>query len=90
MAAAVVAYALSPFDLIRDFIPVLGYLDDLVVVPLGISLALKLVPEQVMADCRERASGASGRPTSRLGAAFMIGVWLVAAGWAAMFVKDLL
>ena len=58
VAAAVVAYALSPFDLIPDFIPVLGYLDDLIVVPLGITLALKLIPEPVIADCRARASAA--------------------------------
>lgn len=90
VAAAVVAYALSPFDLIPDFIPVLGYLDDLIVVPLGITLALKLVPEHIIADCRERASAAAGRPTSRLGAAFMIGVWLIAAGCAVLFLKDLL
>ena len=84
VAAAVVAYALSPFDLIPDFIPILGYLDDLIVVPLGITLALKLVPELVMAECRERARAASGRPSSRLGAAFVIGVWLIAAAWAAL------
>ncbi len=90
VAAAVVAYALSPFDLIPDFIPVLGYLDDLIVVPLGITLALRLVPPQVMTECRERASAASGRPTSRIGAAFMIAVWLVAAAWAALLLKNLL
>ena len=90
VAAAVVAYALSPFDLIPDFIPILGYLDDLIVVPLGITLALKLVPEHVIADCRERASAASGRPTSWIGAAFMIGVWCVAAAWAVLLVKHAL
>src|SRR5438874_12532974 len=74
VAAAVVAYALSPFDLIPDFIPVLGYLDDLIVVPLGIALALKLVPDPVMSDCREHARAAVGRPTSRAGAAFTIAV----------------
>jgi uncharacterized membrane protein YkvA (DUF1232 family) len=90
VAAAVVAYALSPLDLIPDFIPILGYVDDLIVVPLGIALALKLVPEHVITDCRERTSAASGRPTSRIGAAFMIGVWLVAAGWAVLLVKNVL
>jgi uncharacterized membrane protein YkvA (DUF1232 family) len=89
VAGAVVAYALSPLDLIPDFIPVLGYVDDLILVPLGITLALKLVPQDVMADCRLRANAASGRPISRLGAAFMIGVWVVAAAWAALFLKDL-
>jgi uncharacterized membrane protein YkvA (DUF1232 family) len=62
LAAVVVAYALSPFDLIPDFVPVLGYLDDLVVVPLGIALVLKLVPAEVLADCRARAQLAAERP----------------------------
>src|SRR5919204_5531359 len=81
VAAAVVAYALSPFDLIPDFVPVLGYLDDLIVVPLGIALALKLVPEPVMAECRQRAQAAEGQPVSRLGAALMILIWLAVAVW---------
>ena len=79
LAAAVVAYALSPIDLIPDFIPVLGYLDDLVIVPLGIALVLKLVPKQVLADSRTRAAAMAERPTSRAGAAFVIAVWLAAA-----------
>ncbi len=55
MAAAVIAYALSPIDLIPDFIPILGQLDDLILVPLGILIAVKMIPRQVMAECRERA-----------------------------------
>jgi uncharacterized membrane protein YkvA (DUF1232 family) len=90
LAAAVVAYALSPFDLIPDFIPVIGYLDDVIVVPLGIALVLKLVPATVMAECRERARAAESRPVSRAGAAFMIGVWLGAAVLALLFVRNLL
>ena len=78
-AAAVVAYALSPFDLIPDFVPVLGYLDDLIIVPLGIALVLKLVPGDVLVDCRHRAEVAAERPVSRVGAAFMIAVWLALA-----------
>ncbi len=53
--ALTVAYALSPIDLIPDFIPVIGYLDDLIIVPAGISLSVKLIPEDVMAECRRRA-----------------------------------
>src|SRR5919199_5573111 len=68
IAAAVVAYALSPLDLIPDFVPVLGYLDDLILVPLGIALVLRLVPTEVLADCRERAREATERPTSRAAA----------------------
>ncbi len=55
VTACVVAYAFSPIDLIPDFVPVLGYLDDLILVPLGIALALRLIPPEVMSDCRARA-----------------------------------
>lgn len=57
LAALVAAYALSPIDLIPDFIPVLGHLDDLLIVPAGIALCVRLIPESVMAECRERAGG---------------------------------
>ena len=90
IAGAVVAYALSPFDLIPDFIPVIGYLDDLVLVPLGVVLALKLVPEEVMRDCRARANAAAARPISLVGAAFVIAVWLLVAVWLALAVRNLL
>jgi uncharacterized membrane protein YkvA (DUF1232 family) len=81
LVAAIVAYALSPIDLIPDFIPVLGYLDDLVLIPLGILLALKLIPPQVMAECRTRAQNAmrDGKPISRAAAAVIIAIWLAAA-----------
>lgn len=76
--AGVVAYAFSPIDLIPDFIPVLGYLDDLVLIPLGIVVAIKLVPAEVMAQCRERAAEAmdSGKPTSRIAAAVVVAIWI--------------
>ena len=90
VAAAVVAYAFSPFDLIPDFIPVIGYLDDLVVVPLGIALALKLVPHSVMSDCRKRASEVANRPVSRAGAAFVICAWLGAGLLMVLIVRDVL
>lgn len=86
-AAAVVAYALSPFDLIPDFVPVLGYLDDLIIVPLGIALVLKLVPGDVLVDCRDRAEVAAERPVSRVGAAFMIAVWLALAAVVILAVR---
>ncbi len=90
VAAAVVAYAFSPFDLIPDFIPVVGYLDDLILVPIGIALALKLVPAPIIADCRARAQVAEGRPVSRLGAAFMIAIWLTLAAIGFLLVRNLL
>jgi uncharacterized membrane protein YkvA (DUF1232 family) len=81
LAAAVVAYALSPIDLIPDFIPVVGYLDDLIIVPLGIAAVLKLMPAEVLDDCRAQAQLRLERSVSWLGAAFVVAVWLVAATW---------
>jgi uncharacterized membrane protein YkvA (DUF1232 family) len=83
--AAVVAYALSPIDLIPDFIPVLGYLDDLILVPLGIMLALRMVPAVVLDECRARARAefAAGRPTSRTALLVIVGIWIVSVGLAA-------
>lgn len=80
-AACVVAYAFSPIDLIPDFIPVLGYLDDVVIVPLGIMLALKMVPSAVMEECRARASAmrSAGTPRSWAGAIAIAVIWLLGA-----------
>lgn len=79
--AAIVAYALSPIDLIPDFIPVVGYLDDLVLIPLGIALAIRLVPPAVLAECRERARKTmhGGRPVSRIAAMVIVILWLLLA-----------
>jgi uncharacterized membrane protein YkvA (DUF1232 family) len=79
LAVCVVAYALSPIDLIPDVVPVLGYLDDVILVPLGISLALRLIPPAVMASAREEAASAEGRPVSRAGAVAVVVVWLLLA-----------
>ncbi len=78
LAAVVVGYAFSPVDLIPDFIPVLGYLDDLVLIPLGVALVLRLIPAEVMAECRARAAAelAEGRPVSRVAAAVIVVIWL--------------
>lgn len=86
-AGAVAAYALSPIDLIPDFIPVLGYLDDLVIVPLGIVFAVRLIPSDLMAELRKQAAERETRPISRTGLAAVIAIWVVAAmsvGWWAM------
>jgi uncharacterized membrane protein YkvA (DUF1232 family) len=83
VAAAVVAYALSPIDLIPDFVPVLGYLDDLLIVPLGVLLAIRLVPPAVMAELRLKAEATAERPMSVTGAAVIAAVW---AGAIAMTV----
>ena len=84
VAGLVVAYALSPIDLIPDFIPVLGYLDDLVILPLGIMLAVALVPPAIMAEYRIEAEQLSRRPASRAAAVVIVALWLVlaaAVGW---------
>ncbi len=90
LAFVVVGYALSPFDLIPDAIPFLGLLDDLILVPAGIWLVLKLVPQHVLEDARVQASKAESRPVSYIAAAFMIGVWLLALLWTAKIVFDFL
>ena len=79
LAVAVVAYAFSPIDLIPDFIPVLGYLDDLVLIPLGVVAVRAMIPPAVLADCRERASGMEGKPRNWLAAAIIVAVWLALA-----------
>ena len=75
----VLAYAFSPIDLIPDFIPVFGYLDDLIVVPLGISLTLKMIPPQVMLEARQQAEDSlrQGEPISQVGAMMVIIIWLI-------------
>jgi uncharacterized membrane protein YkvA (DUF1232 family) len=79
LAACVAAYALSPIDLIPDFIPVLGYLDDLIILPLGILLAVRLVPPDVMAELRAEADRRAARPTSRIAAIVIVALWLSAS-----------
>lgn len=81
VVGAVLAYALSPIDLIPDFIPVLGYLDDLVLIPMGIALAIKLIPDDIWCDCKTRAAATLGTklPRSRAAALVIISIWLGAA-----------
>lgn len=79
LAASVAAYALSPIDLIPDFVPVLGYLDDIVIVPLGILLAVRLVPGELMAEFRAEAERRVERPRSIAGALGIVALWLAAA-----------
>ena len=80
-AACVVAYAFSPIDLIPDFIPVLGYLDDLILVPLGIALAIKMIPPDVLTECREKAQleMSLGKPTNWIAASVIVAIWLLLA-----------
>ena len=84
VAMVVVWYAFSPIDLIPDFIPVLGYVDDLVVIPLGIFLALRLIPKEVLSECRAKAQASAdrGRPRARLAAGIIVTMWLLSAAGA--------
>lgn len=82
-AGAVAAYALSPIDLIPDFVPVLGYLDDLLIVPLGIMLAVRLVPPVLMADFRAAGAARESRPVSKAGLVAVVTIWAVATSLVA-------
>ena len=81
VAGLVVAYALSPIDLIPDFVPVLGYLDDLILVPLGIMIAVSLVPATLMAEFRAEAARREAQPSSRAGAVLVVMIWVAAAAF---------
>ena len=83
LAGAVAAYAFSPIDLIPDFIPVLGLLDDLLIVPLGVWAVLKLVPAPLLAEYREEAARLAEQPISRRAAAIIIALWIAAIALAA-------
>ncbi len=86
MGLLVVTYALSPIDLIPDFVPVLGYLDDLIIVPIGVYITVRLMPEVILTDCRREAeawfAARRGKPKSYVGAAVIVTLWIVLA-WLA-------
>jgi uncharacterized membrane protein YkvA (DUF1232 family) len=86
--ALVVWHTLSPIDLIPDFIPILGYLDDLILVPVGVALALKMIPPHVLAESREKAreTMSEGKPTSWVAAGVIIALWLVLAAMIVLVV----
>jgi len=89
--AVVVAYAFSPIDLIPDFIPVIGYLDDLFLLPFGIVLAIRMIPESVLAEARCRAAEllSGGRPVSWLSASIIVLLWLLIAVLFGKWLYDL-
>ena len=90
LVAGIVAYAISPVDLIPDFIPILGYLDDLILIPLGVALAIRLIPESVLTECRIQANAIfrDGKPESRIAGAVIVIVWLVLAAICILWIHD--
>jgi uncharacterized membrane protein YkvA (DUF1232 family) len=90
-AACVVGYAFSPIDLIPDFIPVLGYLDDLILVPLGIAIVIKMIPPKVMVECRVKAQSTTqhNRPKNWLAAGIILIVWVLLAVFSVHFMIHL-
>ena len=80
VAICIAGYALSPIDLIPDFIPVLGYVDDLIIVPAGIALVIWLIPPEIMAEHRALATAAQDRPVSKAAAAIIVAIWVVSIG----------
>ena len=92
LAVGVVAYVLSPIDLIPDFIPVLGYLDDFILAPLGIALALRMIPPEVMAECRARAQAEidAKKPINWVAGAVIIAIWLAIGAWLVIVALRLL
>ena len=88
LALAIAAYALSPIDLIPDFIPVLGYLDDLLIVPLGLVVVIRLLPPEVLARAQAQAAATHEQPRSRMAAAVIVVIWLVCiAGFAVWLMR---
>ena len=83
-AACVVGYAFSPIDLIPDPIPIIGYLDDLILIPIGIAIALKMIPKEVLDECREQSTAImlQGKPVNRIAAMVIILIWIAVAGIA--------
>ena len=85
LAVAVAGYAASPIDLIPDFIPVVGYLDDLIIVPLGVALVIKLIPAEILAEHREVASAAQDRHVSWTATTIFVVLWIAVIAFCAWF-----
>ena len=90
LAGLIVAYALSPIGLVPDFIPVLGLLDELILLPLGIWLVLRLIPDAVLSDARRRAEHAAEQPTSRSAAVVIIAIWVGVAALSGVWLYRIL
>jgi uncharacterized membrane protein YkvA (DUF1232 family) len=91
VVTGIVAYAVSPIDLIPDFVPVLGYLDDLILIPAGIAFAIRLVPDSVLANCRAQAQEIfkNGEPVSRIAGVVIVIIWIALAALCMVWVYEL-
>ncbi|MDG4849750.1 YkvA family protein [Peribacillus frigoritolerans] len=90
--ACVVAYAFSPIDLIPDFIPILGYLDDVILVPIGIMIALKMIPKSVLTDCEVKAEEMmkKGKPKNWIVGSLIVMIWVFIIIWAIIYIYRLM
>ena len=91
LVAGIVAYAFSPVDLIPDFVPILGYLDDLILIPMGISVAIRLIPQSVLAECRAQAQEVMAnneRPVSRTAGAIIVAIWIGLAALCMVWIYE--
>jgi uncharacterized membrane protein YkvA (DUF1232 family) len=86
LALLVAGYALSPLDIIPDFIPIVGFVDDVILVPLGILAVIKLVPPEILREHREHAERAMSLPTNRIGGTVLLCIWLAVVGFSAWLV----
>lgn len=90
-ALVIVGYAMSPIDLIPDFIPVIGYLDDLILIPFGIALLIRMVPNEILEECRLKArSLPAGRPLGWLGALIIMGIWAASIYFTYWFIGTMI
>lgn len=91
LAVCVVGYAFSPIDLIPDIIPILGYLDDLILVPLGIMLLVRMIPADVLAECRQQADATNNsKPKNWIAAAVIIFIWLLLGFFVFIYIANLI
>ncbi|PEF36683.1 hypothetical protein CON84_19710, partial [Bacillus sp. AFS094228] len=90
--ACVVAYAFSPIDIIPDFIPILGYLDDVILVPIGIMIALKMIPKSVLTDCEVKAEEMmkKGKPKNWIVGSLIVMIWVLIIIWAIIYIYRLM